>query len=219
MAKKTKGTPKDEAEQAATNADSKLDASTLKTALADLEKGTGGIKEIKGHRSLDGSLDITIKGELKDPLPRDSPQTPNFNKQPPSGSEIGLSDHEIAHLWGPGFGDEARDGMMYAPTEVNQVLQNRTIEDRLRELHKLARREGATIEVTARATSHPLQTWRGHEMLKDVSYRFDVRFTDGSTYRIGEVDISVPPPTSSGTSSGRFTYKVRGGSLGVWSLK
>jgi hypothetical protein len=181
---------------------------------------TGGIATITGERRADDVLQITIEGELKPPLPRDAPTTPNFNGRLPSGRSIGLPDYEIAHLYGPGFGDEAWDGMMYAPREVNQAFQNHGIESRLRELQGLASREGATIRVTARAEGHPLaaargQRWFGHETLGHASYRFEVRFADGRTRIVGEVDISVPPPGS----RGRVTVEVTGGSAGVWSLQ
>ena len=175
---------------------------------------TGGITRIWAHREPDGTLAFRIDGELGDALPRPHPNTPDFNREPPPGSMIGLPDYEIAHLWGPGFGDEARDGMMYAPREMNQVFQNRFIESRLRELHTLARRQGATIKLTASAKSYPLKTWRGHEMLKEVSYDFQVRLADGTTLQIGRVEITVPPPRS----TDRFTVQVSPGSAAVWSL-
>jgi hypothetical protein len=176
--------------------------------------GTGGISEIWAHRDPDGSLSFIISGELKDPLDRDSPSTPNFNRRLPSGGEIRLPRYDIAHLWGPGFGDEAFDGMMYAPQEVNRVLQRHGIESRLYELRALARTRGATIQVRAQATSYPLRTWRGHQMLKSAHYHFEVRYPDGTREVIGEVDIQVPRPSSSGQPS----IDVTGGSAQVWSL-
>jgi hypothetical protein len=92
---------------------------------------------------------------------------------------------------------------------------SRFIESRLRELQTLAHRESATIELTARAESYPLRTWRGHQLLKEVHYEFSVRRLDGSTNLIGMVDISVPPPGS----SSQITFGVKGGAAGPWSLQ
>jgi Bacterial toxin 4 len=141
----------------------------------------------------------------------------DFNKLLRPGKDIGLPDYEIAHLWGPGFGDEAFDGMMYAPREVNQVLQNLGIELRLRELQALYRREGIIIELTARAESHPLQTLPGHKILKKVSYSFEQRLPNGKRNLIGEVDITIPPPGPSARNMGRYVKEVQPGSAWPWS--
>jgi hypothetical protein len=177
--------------------------------------GTGGIKKIAAERSRDGTLSVTISGELMPPLKRNAPGTPTFNRELPTGGAIDLPNHEVAHLWGPGFGDEARDGMMYAPREVNQAFQNHGIESRLRELETIARDSGAKIEVTARAESYPRDAWRGHEMLQHAAYSFQARLPDGTVKQIGEVDIWVPRPGTSGS----VTVDVTGGSAGVWSLQ
>ncbi len=128
---------------------------------------------------------------------------------------MGLTDYEVAHLWGPGFGDEARDGMMYAPREMNQEFQNRFVESRLREMQSLAQKQGATIELTARCESYSLRTGGPHELLKEASYDFNVRLADGTRLHAGRVDITVPLPGS----GNRYTIQVSGGSAGVWSLK
>jgi hypothetical protein len=109
--------------------------------------------------------------------------------------------------------------MMYAPRDVNQVFQNRGIESRLRELFRLADQQGATIHVNVKTTSYPLNTWRGHQILQDASYHFEVSLLSGETVTIGEVDIHVPPPTSSGTASGMAIVSVTSGSQGIWSLQ
>ena len=89
--------------------------------------GTGGIRKITGRLLADNALDFKIEGVLLDPI-RPRTRAPNDNRQLPSGMDCGLPTYEIAHLWGPGFGDEAWDGMMYAPRAVNQEWQNRGVE-------------------------------------------------------------------------------------------
>lgn len=44
--------------------------------------------------------------------------------------------YEAAHLWGPGFGDEAAAGMLWAPKDVNQNLQNGFAEKFARDLQR-----------------------------------------------------------------------------------
>jgi hypothetical protein len=154
--------------------------------------GTGGIRRIAGRREPDGTEVIDIDGELLPPIPRHL--APNYNRRLPPGSDIGLPDYQIAHLWGPGFGDEAWDGMMYAPEAVNQEWQNRGVETRLRDLHVLARAAGAVIELSARAVSHPLGAWRGHQLLRAARYRFAARLADGTREDLGRVEILVGAP-------------------------
>lgn len=179
--------------------------------------GAGLIHQIRTNINADGSLTVELRGVLGPGLVRAT--APNYNRTVPSGTEIGLHDYEVAHAWGPGFGDEARDGMMYAPKAVNQDYQNKDIESRLRELRMLAAREGGTIRLTVRTESHPLNTWHGHHLLKQASYHFEVDLPGGQSVTIGQVDIHVPPPTASGRASGKPTVEVTGGSQAIWSLK
>ncbi|HVO10993.1 MAG TPA: polymorphic toxin type 4 domain-containing protein [Vicinamibacteria bacterium] len=177
--------------------------------------GAGHIQRISGERASDGTVWVQVNGVLGPPLDRKAASTPNYNRTLPTGREIGLPGYEIAHVWGPGFGDEARDGLMYASQEVNQALQNHGIESRLRELESLARGQGVTIEVSARATSFDREVGHGHDVLKEASYHFEARMPDGSSEVIGEVDITAPHPGG----GGHATVEVTGGSSGIWSLK
>lgn len=153
----------------------------------------GGIRRISVRRMQDGTPEYTITGVLLTPI-RPRSAAPNYNRMLSPGSEIGLPDYELAHLWGPGFGDEAWDGMMYAPRAVNQEWQNRGIEQRLRDLQTLAGPRGAGIELTAKASAHPLGTWRGHQLLKEASYNFSSRLAGHAAVWVGRVEILVGPP-------------------------
>lgn len=172
--------------------------------------GTGGIKKISGQRHPDGSLEVTIYGELKDPIPRD--KAPNYNRDLPTGSQIGLPDYEIAHAWGPGFGDEARDGLMYAPREFNQLFQNQKMEKFLRDLHSTASKSGATVQVTVRVEGYPLRTWRGHEMLKEATYQFEVVSKTGQRTPRATLTISSSAPGL----TGRISVAVDDLGSGLW---
>lgn len=201
-------TPPPPAASAATPNRSRVPLIKVSWKASNRTAGTGGIKKISGARNPDGSLRVRITGVLKESIPRQ-----NFNQELPTGRDIGLPDYEVSHLWGSGFGDEAFDGMMYAPREVNRIFQNAGIESRLRELQGLAARNNATIQVTAQAESHPLED--GHDLLRQASYRFEVRLPTGTTHTIGEVDIWVPAPGA----AGKVTVEVTGGSAAVWSLQ
>jgi len=111
--------------------------------------------------------------------------------------------------------------MMYAPREVNQKLQNPHVEERLRELQALYRREMVRIELVARARSYPLSTASGHLLLEKVSYSFRKRLPNGKTELIGEVDITIPAlDLVTGRSSGKLGIEVSygSGSNGVFSI-
>lgn len=180
---------------------------------------TGGVREIGSIRRPDRSLMVSIQGQLLRPLVRRT--APNYNQEALPGGDVGLTSYEVAHLWGPGFGDEARDGMMLAPTEVNQAFQNHGIESRLRELQAQAAQQGGTIQVFATAEGHPLGTppARSEDLLSHASYRFELTLPGQDPVRVGEVDIWVPPPAPSGTAGGQVKVEVTGGSSGLWSLK
>jgi hypothetical protein len=160
--------------------------------------GTGGIKDIWAYRHPDGSYEYQITGDLLPPLVREAPSTPKFNELQPKGSEIGLPDYEVSHLWAIGFGDEAWDGMMLAPQIVNQKIQGR-VERRLRELREQAQGYDATIELVATARSHPIFSTppKGHQLLAEVRYEAWVHLPNGDTLYLGRAEIVVPPPNSS----------------------
>jgi hypothetical protein len=152
---------------------------------------TGGIHRITGTRRPDGSEVITIEGELLPPMK----SAPRFNeKGVPRGSEIGLPDYDISHLWAPRFGDEAWAGMMYAPRKVNQGPQAQGIEMTLQGLRERAQAEGGKVMLKATATSHPLNTWKGHQLLSDATYDFTVLDGNGKSVLSARVEISVGTP-------------------------
>jgi hypothetical protein len=112
---------------------------------------------------------VTVEGRLLEGFADRAKNAPNFNKTSKAGGslftaeELGLksADWEWAHLWGPGFGDEAAAGIMLAPRGVNQIAQNRGIEGYMRELGKRARAARGDVRVKATATSWGNPTPRG----------------------------------------------------------
>lgn len=156
----------------------------------------GGIWEIEGWHFRDRNVKkFRLKGELLDSIkPRSS--APNYNLEGIPGSAIGRADYERAHLWGPGFGDEARDGIMLAPREVNQIWQNQGVEKYLRELHADAAGSGSKIIVEVTGLSHSITETGGHEMLKEIRYDFSRLHSNGTMEKIGSVEIEIPLPNS-----------------------
>jgi hypothetical protein len=139
------------------------DAESLKH-LGDSDMGVagrGGVERITARKTKAGERVVTVEGRLLEGFGDRAKDAPNFNKTSKTGGslftaeELGLksSDWEWAHLWGPGFGDEAAAGLMLAPRSVNQVAQNRGIEGYMRELGKRARAAGGDVRVKATATS------------------------------------------------------------------
>ena len=169
---------------------------------------TSGIRHIEGGRLPNGTIGVQITGELKPSIKRS--EAPNYNKGGDSissmGPEVnarangGLSTHgyEKAHLWGPGFGDEARDGIMLAPYQVNQIFQNDTMEEALRVMQHQVREQygdSAKVVVTASAVSHPTMSTRplNEPVLAEATYKFSVE-TAGGTKELATVHINVDKP-------------------------
>jgi hypothetical protein len=113
--------------------------------------------------------------------------------------EHGLSGWQAAHLWGPGFGDEAAAGMFLAPEEVNQIWQNQSVEDFLRSAFKSAAEwaasGGAKVDVRLRAmaVSHP-RTVAGGSVLGHVEYEFFLAPHGETPTPFGRIGFSVDPP-------------------------
>lgn len=159
--------------------------------------GTGGIERITGGTDAFGARSVTIEGTLQDGIRR--ADAPNYNDERHWGDlrkELGVPGYEAAHLWGPGFGDEAAAGMMLAPREVNQVWQNDGAERFLRELGAEARAYGGEVRVTATATSHGSDVRGGDALLAEVNYRFSVVDSAGNVVDTKHVSVSVDPPPS-----------------------
>jgi hypothetical protein len=166
-----------------------LDPENARTA------GRGGIDRITESKLDDGAIQVEMEGRLIEPPGRRSTWAPNYNNEPvwrKWRDWFGFRDWQAAHLWGPGFGDEAAAGIMLAPSEVNQYWQNRAIETILRDLRDTASMTGQEVRLVARATSHPPNAG-GLRTLKDVSYEFTLVGPNGATEVAGQVSFSVEP--------------------------
>ncbi len=166
-------------------------------ALSEKTSGTGGIQTITGYKNADGGVVVKIEGWIRNGIKR-----LGFERMGARGvGEIGLDGYENAHLWGPGFGDEARAGIMYAPRELNQAFQRLGIELRIRDLRDL----GYDVHLSATAEAYDKTTlgdlgyrlYRGEEVLKSVKYEVGVLDPrTGEVRRLFDVEIHVDLPPS-----------------------
>ncbi|MBH0053126.1 MULTISPECIES: polymorphic toxin type 4 domain-containing protein [unclassified Salinibacterium] len=163
--------------------------------------GTNGISNIHGARDANGATVYVVEGEIFKSVPR--AEAPNYQNRLESARRVGLPGYERAHLWGPGFGDEAADGIMYAPRGVNQILQNLGVEGVIRQSAEQARAMGGRLLVEARAVSHPpgargLPPGFVGDALARVEYHVVLEFPDGTRQPQYTVGIDVD-------TQGRFT--------------
>lgn len=98
-----------------------------------------------------------------------------------------------AHTLGQGTGFESPFGILYAPAEVNLIIQNNGVEEYFRGL-QAAVPPGETVHVVTRTSPHP-----GTHRLKEIRYRVEVDRGGGRRewlfdYVI-EVGNDVPNPT------------------------
>lgn len=166
--------------------------------------GTGGIQSVEADRMQGGELRITINGTVQESIGSDAPRFNNSSKLM-RAHEVGLSheDWERAHVWGPGFGDEAAAGIFFASEEVNQLLQNRVAEDYIRTLASEASDRGGSVQLEVSAVrwnaSDLPDAHRGGDFLKSISYKIDVEGADGPKGL--RVEFSVKPPPDGGLES------------------
>lgn len=85
------------------------------------------------------------------------------------GVQVGLLGWERAHSQGAGTGTESALGILYAPSIVNQELQNRGIEDFIRTLQAQKRDDVDLFLTTA------TRAWVGTRRLASIEYRVDAR--------------------------------------------
>jgi Bacterial toxin 4 len=167
--------------------------------------GLGEIRSISRH-VINGEEEVTIDGYLAEGIKNRSVNAPNYNQDPIWGQlrdAYGLEGWQAAHLWGPGFGDEAAAGMYLAPEAANQLWQNHGVETFLRRLRNRAAQDGAVIRVRATARSYDA-TVAGGRTLQDVRYEFSA-FTPHGEIKLGRVELSVGKPPAGRVSDPKVT--------------
>jgi hypothetical protein len=192
--------------------------------------GTGGISRITKLRDAFGAIVTKIDGILQPGMNRST--APNYNKRWPRAQMVaelapeferqGLSpadartkatafanNYEAAHLWGPGFGDEAAAGMMWAPISVNQEVQNQFSEQFSRDLRRAAAAQGGSVRVTATGVSFSPETLRANHLpanmlfLEHVQYKITLELPNQPARSI-TVTVEATLPGSGARSGLRF---------------
>lgn len=164
---------------------------------------TGGILKI-GKMRIEGVVNTVIEGILMPSINPRKKLAPNYNElrqwrreqleealmgplldagltkpQARARAKAFSANYEAAHLWGPGFGDEAAAGMMWAPVEVNQRMQNRFAEQFARDLGEAARNAGGTVHVKAKAVPYSRQALKARGLPEDLAFlehvEYDIR--------------------------------------------
>lgn len=167
----------------------------------------GGIQSVSS-RIIDNCENVRIEGWLGPSLDRTSAAA-NFNKDE-RWSNLRqqypvLSTYEAAHLWGPGFGDEAAAGIFLAPRELNQRWQSQGIEGFLRGLRDLAHGTSTRIWLIAKAVSHPRDVYGG-SLLDHAEYE---AFAVEGTERVRILTargVSAGLPEQTGTKPTSVTH-------------
>lgn len=195
---------------------------------------TGGVREARGILNADASITIDMGGYVF-PFPggaskfRTADKANDFSLLLPDASKKAVGKHRLqrrnpktkkletyerAHLWGHGFGDEARDGIMYAPAEFNQFWQNKGVERWIRELSVEARKLNGNLVIRARATSYSpreitqqlikdgqevgkrVRAGDGEYLLKEVTYELFIETPDkpGFLQPFHKLEFEIPPP-------------------------
>lgn len=101
------------------------------------------------------------------------------------GTEVGLKGWQRAHSQGAGTGAESREGIRYAPEEVNQAFQNRGIERFIREM-QVNKAPGVQLFLTTVTYTHP-----GTLRLKEIQYKLEAQRKNGKPSSVFEASIEV----------------------------
>ena len=183
---------------------------TLRASASDFESLSDVAGDFKASDRFTGareaSLSVTAIGTVTEPLPRGLPggdlenellrpaQIAKLKTKPPELAQqvaLAVAGTERAHLVGPGFGGELREGLMHAPRGVNQDLQNRGVEKFIRSAADWTRDVEIKVEGKGRRVELPMAdgSVRHVDILDKVSYEIlgpgDVTF---------HVEIEVGPP-------------------------
>jgi hypothetical protein len=130
----------------------------------------------------DANNDVVIKSELGPPAGRK-----DYEQLLPTGVEVlDRAGWHRAHSQGGGFGTESAHGIRLAPIEVNLVLQNLYLENRVRELVQ-EKAPGVRIFMTT-----VTETWPGTLRLKEIQYKLEAELPGKiSRTHIWDAEINV----------------------------
>lgn len=169
----------------------------------------GGASKFRKGKGNDFSLELKPAGDKSVGKHRLKRRNPKTGKK---------ESYERCHLWGHGFGDEARDGIMYAPREFNQFWQNKNVEEYIRKLSEQARAMKGNLVLRARATSYSpgeitaqaikdgkqvgkkVRAGDGEYLLKEVTYELMIEspHKPGVYEPFQKLHFEIPPPWEPG---------------------
>jgi len=109
-------------------------------------------------------MGTVIRSKIGAPVSRS-----NFEKLMFPGIELGLQGWERSHSQGAGTGCESPHGILYAPKEVNQHLQNRGIEQFLRDFFQVKAPDVELFLTTDTAA------WPGTRRLRCIEYVLEAK--------------------------------------------
>ncbi|MCP4421049.1 MAG: hypothetical protein GY805_30935 [Chloroflexi bacterium] len=122
-----------------------------------------------------GASTVTIQGNV---APKGAPRL-HVPKKIRDWLNRNFRDHDLAHLWGPGFGHDVREVLWAAPKKFNS-FQNKTIENVIR---KLARRDIHKVRIEVKAETFGNVKSGGHlvprKTLRLVEYIIIVQDSKG----------------------------------------
>jgi hypothetical protein len=99
-------------------------------------------------------------------------------------TQVGLDGWHRAHSQGAGLGNEMKEGIRYAPPEVNLKLQNQGIEQHIRDIRDQLHPD-AKLLLTTETKAH-----EGSLRLKSIDYKLEAEM-NGERSRIYEASIEV----------------------------
>jgi hypothetical protein len=99
-------------------------------------------------------------------------------------TQVGLDGWHRAHSQGAGLGNEMKEGIRYAPPEVNLKLQNQGIEQHIRDIRDQLHPD-AKLLLTTETKAH-----EGSLRLKSIDYKLEVEM-NAERSRIYEASIEV----------------------------
>jgi hypothetical protein len=160
-----------------------------------VEKSEGVRERVHVHAVVNPTYDGVGKIIDKEPLDKtvieaEIGPAPSAGGPPRAGFENVLDPpplgYQRAHLIGAGFGAESPLGVLYAPTRVNQELQNKGIEGFIRNLYA-TRIPGARLFLRATAVAQPGRS----EYLGRVVYQLSVQVGAGPVTDVFEFRIVI----------------------------
>ena len=140
-------------------------------------KPLGKLELGEGRRTSEGSMIMCNEvGQATD--------RKGYEKMLFPATQVGLDGWHRAHSQGAGLGNEMKEGIRYAPPEVNLKLQNQGIEQHIRDIRDQLHPD-AKLLLTTETKAH-----EGSLRLKSIDYKLEAEM-NGERSRIYEASIEV----------------------------